>query len=157
MPYALFDYVGGSFHTMGRSPAYRPNPKPFIPIRNCPRDTKRCSDGSYVTRTGPLCQFPPCPPMKGPAPVPTPKPPTQRACPLDWKPCPGGGGVGRTGPLCQFPPCPPMKVPAPKPTPKPPAKPVAVSLNCMPGPGKRNPLCSNCGKTVGNITYRCVY
>jgi|GEM_PF-3929045 len=45
------------------SPIMYTNPQP--PCNNngliCPMDARRCSDGSYVSRTGPNCTFPPCP------------------------------------------------------------------------------------------------
>lgn len=30
----------------------------------CAQDAKQCSDGSYVGRTGPKCEFAPCPEAK---------------------------------------------------------------------------------------------
>jgi|688.fasta_scaffold76603_7 hypothetical protein len=41
---------------------------PFGAGQVCPRDVRRCPDGSYVSRTGPNCSFPPCPPPKYVAP-----------------------------------------------------------------------------------------
>lgn len=35
----------------------------------CPRDVKQCPDGSYVSRSGPHCEFAPCPEAKCPEPV----------------------------------------------------------------------------------------
>ena len=61
--------------------------------RACQMDAKICPDGSSVTRTGPNCTFPRCPPVA-------------RACQMDAKICPDGSSVTRTGPNCTFPRCP---------------------------------------------------
>ena len=83
----------------------------------CTRELKICPDGTGVGRTGPNCEFAPCPgednydvpghsegAMPEPAP-PAPRPP-ERMCTMDAKICPDGTGVGRTGPNCEFAPCP---------------------------------------------------
>ncbi len=57
----------------------------------CTRDAKQCSDGSYVGRTGPNCQFV-CPTNSS----------ESVACTMDAGQCPNGTWVGRTGPNCQF-------------------------------------------------------
>jgi hypothetical protein len=58
----------------------------------CTEEAKQCPDGSYVSRTGPKCEFV-CPP------------PT--ACTTEAKLCPDGKTyVSRTGPSCEFAPCP---------------------------------------------------
>jgi uncharacterized protein (UPF0179 family) len=77
----------------------------------CTQEAKQCPDGSYVTRTGPNCEFAPCPGEKkhksttdyqgGGQTEGTPKMCTQEA-----KQCPDGSYVTRTGPNCEFAPCP---------------------------------------------------
>ncbi len=79
------------------------------PGNACTMDAKVCPDGSAVGRSGPNCEFAPCPeaPATGddagtapgidPAPV---------ACTKDAKVCPDGSSVGRTGPDCEFAKCP---------------------------------------------------
>lgn len=54
----------------------------------CSEEAKQCPDGSYVARTGPNCEFAPCP--------------SEVACPSDAMQCPDGTVVGRTGPKCEF-------------------------------------------------------
>lgn len=42
----------------------KPMPMPTLPPQTevfCTMDAKECPDGSYVSRTGPHCQFAPCP------------------------------------------------------------------------------------------------
>ncbi|MBI4225461.1 MAG: Hint domain-containing protein [Candidatus Sungbacteria bacterium] len=56
-------------------PAPNPNPAPVPPVA-CTQDAKQCPDGSYVSRTGPKCEFAPCPAPR-PVPVPTPSPHSQ--------------------------------------------------------------------------------
>lgn len=60
----------------------------------CTEEAKQCPDGSYVSRTGPNCEFAPCPSGGN------------TACPQDAKQCPNGSYVSRTGPNCEFAPCP---------------------------------------------------
>lgn len=60
----------------------------------CTTEAKMCPDGSGVGRTGPNCEFAPCP---GEQPV---------ACTEEAKVCPDGSSVGRVGPSCEFAPCP---------------------------------------------------
>lgn len=44
------------------APASRPSPASGgAGDRICPQDAKRCPDGSFVRRTGPNCEFAPCP------------------------------------------------------------------------------------------------
>lgn len=45
------------------------------PVR-CTMDVRQCPDGSYVARTGPNCEFRPCPPWNPPPVVPLPLQPT---------------------------------------------------------------------------------
>ena len=43
-------------------PEPQPAPEPSIPPgRACTMEAKACPDGSYVSRTGPNCEFAPCP------------------------------------------------------------------------------------------------
>lgn len=58
----------------------------------CTREAKICPDGSAVGRTGPNCEFAPCPEAK----------PDMRVCPMDAMMCPDGRYVGRSGPNCEF-------------------------------------------------------
>ncbi len=77
----------------------------------CTKEAKVCPDGSSVGRTGPGCQFAPCPGETNPDDVsdraakPAVRPP-QVMCTMEAKICPDGSGVGRTGPNCEFAPCP---------------------------------------------------
>jgi len=49
----------------GEEPVYTPPyfPEPEAPSVRCPKDVRACPDGSYVGRTGPMCEFTPCPEM----------------------------------------------------------------------------------------------
>ena len=69
----------------------------------CTEEAMLCPDGSSVGRTGPNCEFAPCPGEAVPQPLPE---ETQVMCTMDAKICPDGTGVGRTGPNCEFAPCP---------------------------------------------------
>lgn len=74
----------------------------------CTRDAKVCPDGSAVGRTGPACEFAPCPGGEAPGSGDgheTP-PDGSTACTADAKMCPDGSAVGRTAPNCEFAPCP---------------------------------------------------
>ncbi|CAB9530743.1 expressed unknown protein [Seminavis robusta] len=64
------------------------------PVIVCPTDRQECFDGSFVTRSPPLCNFDPCPD----API--------IVCTLDVKKCPDGTGVERSPPSCEYDPCP---------------------------------------------------
>jgi heat shock protein HslJ len=96
----------------------------------CTMEAKICPDGSAVGRTGPNCEFAPCPgevPGCGTCPMlvqPGPnfcsegvivagivnecgcRGPPSCACTEEAKVCPDGSAVGRTGPNCEFAPCP---------------------------------------------------
>ena len=85
----------------------------------CTMEAKQCPDGSYVGRTGPNCEFSPCPsealceggscPTPGgnlPGQNPGQNNPGPTACTADAKICPDGSAVGRTGPNCEFAQCP---------------------------------------------------
>lgn len=75
----------------------------------CTEDAKLCPDGSAVGRSGPDCEFDPCP---GEAPPPDggaeggAEGGDEVVCTMDAKICPDGTGVGRVGPNCEFAPCP---------------------------------------------------
>jgi hypothetical protein len=69
----------------------------------CTFELKVCPDGSSVGRTGPNCDFVPCPEPELEDEV---ADPPVIGCTLELKECPGGGSVGRTGPNCEFEPCP---------------------------------------------------
>jgi hypothetical protein len=65
---------------------------PGNPGQACTDDAMVCPDGSSVGRTGPNCEFAPCP--------------GATACDLMAKICPDGSAVGKTGPNCEWAPCP---------------------------------------------------
>ena len=68
----------------------------------CTAEAMVCPDGSAVGRTGPNCEFTPCP-----TPAATSTPPGPAACTMDARICPDGSGVGRDGSRnCAFSPCP---------------------------------------------------
>lgn len=67
----------------------------------CTQEAKLCPDGSAVGRTGPDCEFAPCPGEGQSPPAGEPK-----MCTMEAKLCPDGSSVGRTGPNCEFAPCP---------------------------------------------------
>lgn len=62
----------------------------------CTTEAKQCSDGSYVGRTGPNCEFAECP-KGGSEPV---------YCAADVKECADGTFVTRVPPACEFAGCP---------------------------------------------------
>ena len=72
-----------------------------IQPKACTEEAKLCPDGSAVGRTGPNCEFAPCP--KDTTQPNTTEP---QACTMEAKLCPDGSAVGRTGPNCEFAPCP---------------------------------------------------
>ncbi len=79
-------------------------PQPIPETIFCAADVRECSDGSFVGRNPPTCEFTKCktsPPQK-------PQPPIEEqvVCTMDAKMCPDGSYVGRTGPKCEFAPCP---------------------------------------------------
>ena len=61
---------------------------PSDPAQPCTDEAKVCADGSTVARTGPSCEFAPCP--------------EEVICPQDAMKCPDGTEVGRSGPNCTF-------------------------------------------------------
>ncbi len=103
--------------------------------QTCTREARLCSDGSYVGRSGPACEFTPCllsntriteihsptttPPTNtssstnsshkttgGILPPPKKDMPPNTICTMDAKQCPDGSYVGRSGPKCEFKACP---------------------------------------------------
>lgn len=80
-----------------------PTPDEPLPEDNegpvaCTLDVKACSDGSYVGRAAPSCEFEACPPhIIDVAPV---------ACTMDVKECSDGSFVSRVAPDCEFAACP---------------------------------------------------
>jgi len=88
----------------------------------CTADAKKCEDGTYVSRTGPSCEFAPCVGSTEPIACPalaricgdgsTAKsgPSCELTCPEDRpvpctddaRKCPDGSFVGRSGPKCEF-------------------------------------------------------
>ena len=74
----------------------------------CAQDVHECSDGSFVSRVAPTCEFAACPSVPdsidGPSDeLPTPGP---VACTEEALICPDGSVVGRIGPNCEFEACP---------------------------------------------------
>ncbi len=59
----------------------------------CTMDAMICPDGTAVGRTGPNCEFAPCPVSDETS---------MRACPRDTLTCADGTQITRTGPLCEF-------------------------------------------------------
>jgi hypothetical protein len=138
----------------------------------CPDLAKQCPDGSYVSPTGPNCDYPACPPVKCPpnpcdgTPVPNvpgcpaadcPPPPPPTPCPALAKICPDGSSVSATGPNCEFPACPPTPTPGPCPD---------LAKQCpdgstvtASGPNCTIPECpcakSECGPQLGMPNYVC--
>ncbi len=92
----------------------------------CSEEQKVCPGGSKVNRTGPTCEFSPCPsstlpnrqgiveePFLAPPASPLPTPPKAEKskkdpilCTQEVKMCEDGSLVGKTGPNCEFAPCP---------------------------------------------------
>lgn len=92
--------------------ACSPNKPPTPPDAGgpmCTTEAKICPDGSGVGRTGPNCEFAPCPAAASDA-APDAAP---VACTREAKVCPDGSAVGRTGPNCEFAECPAAPAPAP--------------------------------------------
>jgi hypothetical protein len=72
----------------------------------CPEvEAKICPDGTAVSRSGPNCEFAPCPEVEDPEP---------KGCTMEAKICPDGTAVSRSGPNCEFAPCPEVEDPEPK-------------------------------------------
>lgn len=72
----------------------------------CTMDVKECPDGSFVGRSGPNCEFQPCPVVTPAATGTSVQGPIYSACTMELKPCPDGSSVGRAGPNCEFEACP---------------------------------------------------
>ncbi len=93
----------------GRAPEASEPSKPNVDApKACTQEAKMCPDGSAVSRTGPNCEFAPCPEGgAGPAPTEgTPAGGEGRMCTQDVKECPDGSFVARKPPSCAFDPCP---------------------------------------------------
>lgn len=95
------DYSGGEGSSGGNSGIHsnQPSPPNQPEPRACSMEAKLCPDGSYVSRTGPNCEFAPCPDDSSNSTPP-------HACPMDTKRCPDGSYVIRIGPNCEFAACP---------------------------------------------------
>jgi len=76
---------------------------PVKPVA-CTMEAKQCPDGSYVSRSGPNCEFAACPESKATT-TPTP-PPSPVVCPQIAMACPDGSFVSPQGPNCKIPACP---------------------------------------------------
>jgi hypothetical protein len=77
--------------------------KPASPIA-CTEEAKQCPNGSYVSRTGPNCEFALCP--ENTTATLNRNPTIENVmCTEDAKQCPDGSYVSRTGPNCEFAPC----------------------------------------------------
>ena len=75
-------------------------PRASPPIA-CSMEAKLCHDGSYVSRTGPNCEFAPCPDDV----ISQPPSSSPIGCTREANLCPDGSYVSRTGPNCEFAPC----------------------------------------------------
>jgi outer membrane protein OmpA-like peptidoglycan-associated protein len=78
-------------------------PTPGTGPVGCTKEAKMCPDGSAVGRTGPSCEFAPCP---GDVTSETPPDGGGVVCPQDVKECSDGSFVSREGPKCEFKACP---------------------------------------------------
>lgn len=155
-----------------------PNPIEFIigsdtswNLEECTQEARLCSDGSYVGRVGPSCEFAICrddnsriketiPPSASGTPTPDAPPPPSTgeppdndskekpgaiACTMEAKQCPDGSYVGRTGPKCEFEECPTSS----------PSATITVSGTVSVGPTcpvERDPPDPNCGPAPYNGT-----
>lgn len=72
----------------------------------CTMEARICSDGTAVGRTGPHCEFSPCPVTKNPQE----EGGEMIACTMDVRVCSDGTSVGRVAPSCEFSPCPTTQV-----------------------------------------------
>lgn len=72
----------------------------------CTSDAKICPDGSYVSRTGPHCEFAPCSDEGDAQRIPEPV-----MCREDARQCADGSFVARQGVDCEFSLCPDGQVP----------------------------------------------
>jgi len=97
----------------------------------CPTDVKQCSDGSYVSRIPPNCEFAACAAIQ-PVPIADEKKP----CADDMKQCSDGSNVLRIAPNCEFAACP--EKPSPTDETKPAATPtLTVDPTTEPSPTDR--------------------
>lgn len=104
---ALAGFAG---YTVGnRSPKTRVFPAPTASqdAKGCTEEAKICPDGSAVGRTGPSCEFAPCPTTDNTI-TPTPQDMGDDSvfCTMDAKLCSDGSYVGRIPPSCDFAACP---------------------------------------------------
>ena len=80
--------------------------------QGCTMEALICPDGSAVGRSGPNCEFSPCPTTSDPFPsspdldFPDGDGDQTVFCTEDAKICPDGSAVGRSGPDCEFEACP---------------------------------------------------
>ncbi len=85
------------------SPAEPPQ-TPATETKACTQEAKVCPDGTAVSRTGPHCEFAPCPDASASAP---PAAGEGKMCAQDVRECPDGSFVSRKPPSCDFAPCAP--------------------------------------------------
>lgn len=57
---AVVFILGGLLYVYNPNPTEYKNPNEVEPVV-CTMEAKLCSDGSYVSRNGPNCEFAPCP------------------------------------------------------------------------------------------------
>jgi hypothetical protein len=72
----------------------------------CTQEAKLCPDGSYVSRTGPNCEFAVCPVVVATSTTGVGGGDGRKACTMEAKLCSDGSYVSRTGPNCEFTSCP---------------------------------------------------
>jgi hypothetical protein len=91
-------FIFASLLFFGTSTSDQSTPSP-VPQPVCVPETRRCPDGTEVGRSGPNCDFLPCPISLSP--------PSDEGtmCTMDARLCPDGSAVGRSGPNCEFAPC----------------------------------------------------
>lgn len=72
----------------------------------CTTEARMCPDGTAVGRTGPSCEFSPCPTENSSSETSGRPDSNTVACTMDAMACPDGSYVGRVPPSCEFSPCP---------------------------------------------------
>jgi branched-chain amino acid transport system substrate-binding protein len=101
--YVVYKWSNGKYAER-MQPLAAAEPAPTVmPQRPCTMEAKICPDGTGVGRTGPNCEFAPCPGEK------TETSPPQKACTEDARVCADGSSVVRVGPNCEFAACPEEK------------------------------------------------
>ena len=95
----ILTFAGTYFAMTQQIPSYTYIKTNSSPIA-CTQEAKQCADGSYVSRTGPNCEFTACP--NNPS-----------VCAKDVKLCPNGLFVRRISPGCEFKKCGPAAIPPP--------------------------------------------